>query len=157
MSYIILLVVTNKQLYIDYSIVDINKPWLLTAGDDDVLEEAKPEKKGKTRFLMRIWSWLWTRHRHDQLLDQSEAKPRRKSVELHARKKLNAKVGNEYGRKNEEVILVRHWRLNVYWGSQIRIMSSWPISSMSLCQLNTGVHLRSLGCILYSMHGILGL
>lgn len=119
--------------------LDLDK---ITLGDDDVLSippelEEKSYKKG--RFLMRFWSWLRSKsklnHRNVNEMPATTPKgtpsPRRKSLELHARKIFNTKVVSESDRKQEQELL-KNWKRS----ENERLTRSWAdvcIANASLC------------------------
>lgn len=77
--------------------------------EDELEDEVLLEPKKKSKFLQRVWSWLQSKYKvkcKDEMSKSApnSASPRRKTMELHARKIFNARVVNDNAKKQEKVI-----------------------------------------------------
>ena len=82
-----------------------------TMGDDDVLLSSETpsivesKNEAKSRFFLRIWSWIQSKYKHVSYRPASRS--RKRSVEFHTKRIFNTKMtSNGCNRKQEQITLV---------------------------------------------------
>ena len=80
-------------------------------GDDDVLMSSETpsivqsKNEAKSRFFLRIWSWIQSKYKHVSYRPASRS--RKRSVEFHTKRIFNTKMtSNGCNRKQEQITLV---------------------------------------------------